>query len=331
MKRLRLCHAPTPIWHNPRLDALLGFELWVKRDDMTSGAAAGNKLRKLEYLLADAVAKGATCVVTCGGEQSNHARATAIAARELGLHAVLLLRVQDTSRAPLPVGNVLLDRLVGAELRAVSAEQYRDRARLLAKTAGELAARGHVPYVIPEGGSNGLGALGYVAAIDELAEQQARGELPDRLDLIGVACGSGGTAAGVALGLARQPGLARRAAAFAVCDDSAYFRRVVSDISAEARALDPSLEGLGPLDIHDEFKGPAYGRMTKDQLDFMLEVARVTGLLLEPTYTGKALYGLARLTPKPARALFVHTGGLPGLLAESELIAAASAPAASEP
>jgi D-cysteine desulfhydrase len=328
MKRLALCHTPTPIWHNRALDALLGFELWVKRDDMTSGAAAGNKIRKLEYLLADALAQGATAVITCGGAQSNHARATALLARELGLEPVLLLRTTDPASPPAPVGNLLLDRMVGADVRFITPLQYQEREQLMADVAAEFSARGLRAYVIPEGGSNGVGSFGYVTALEELAEQQATGDLPEGLQLLAFACGSGGTAAGIALGLTRFPTVARRAAAFAVCDDRAYFEAIVARIATEAHALDPSLDvasALATLDIYDQFKGPAYGVPSPEQLAFMVQVARVSGLVLEPTYTAKALFGLARLPQKPERALFLHTGGLPGLLAESELTAAASA------
>ncbi|HEY6080069.1 MAG TPA: pyridoxal-phosphate dependent enzyme [Polyangiaceae bacterium] len=328
MKRLDLCHTPTPVWHHDALDRLMGFELWVKRDDMTSGAAAGNKLRKLEYLLADALEQGADVVITCGGEQSNHARATAIAARELGLGSRLLLRTSTPLTPPADSGNLLLDRLVGAELELITPEQYRERATHLAAAAAELTRRGHRPYVIPEGGSNGLGALGYVRCVEELAEQQRAGRLPGSIDLLAVACGSGGTAAGVALGLGRYGGLAERAAAFAVCDDRSYFERVVEDIVGQARALDQALPAPGPLDIYDQYRGPAYGVASQEQLDFMLQVARCSGLLLEPSYTGKALFGLSQLPHKPRRALFVHSGGLPGLLAAPEVMAPAMARAA---
>jgi D-cysteine desulfhydrase len=323
MKRLALCHAPTPVWHHAALDALVGCEVWVKRDDMTAGAAAGNKLRKLEYLMADALARGATSVITCGGLQSNHARATALVARELGLSPVLLLRT-STPAAPLPLtGNVLLDRLVGADVRLITPEQYRQRAQLMAEVAAELSARGEVPYVIPEGGSNGLGCLGYVAAVEELFEQQAEGALPEGLELVALACGSGGTAAGVALGLGRCPAVAHQVAAFAVCDDRAYFEGTIDAIVTEARALDDTLPEPSAVQIYDEYRGPAYGVASDEQLAFVSRVARACGLLLDPTYTGKALFGLSRLRDKPARALFLHTGGLPGLLAEGEVMGAA--------
>lgn len=325
MKRVALCHTPTPIWHNRALDAWLGFELWVKRDDMTAGAAAGNKIRKLEYLMADALAHGATTVITCGGLQSNHARATALVARELGLQPVLFLRTNDPRVRPEPVGNLLLDRLVGADVRLITPDQYRDRQQLMHEAQSEFTARGQVAYVVPEGGSNGVGSFGYISAVEELADQQADSELPPDLDLIAFACGSGGTAAGIALGLARYPSVAARAAAFAVCDDRAYFEGVVGTIMAEAEGLDPTLsarEALALLDIHDQFKGPGYGVPSAEQLDFIVKVARTSGLVLDPTYTGKALFGLSQLRPR--RALFVHTGGLPGLLAESQLMAAAA-------
>jgi D-cysteine desulfhydrase len=218
---------------------------------------------------------------------------------------------------------LLLDRLVGAEIRLITPEQYRDREQLMAEAAEALATRGKRAYVIPEGGSNGIGSFGYIAAIEELFEQQATGELPTDIEVIAFACGSGGTAAGIALGLERFPSVAERAAAFAVCDDRAYFEAVVARIVAEAQALDEALGTPSSLDIYDEFKGPAYGVPGPEQLDFIGKVARVSGLVLDPVYTGKALFGLSRLPRKPRRALFVHTGGLPGLLAESDIMAAA--------
>ena len=168
--------------------------------------------------------------------------------------------------------------------------------------------------------------LGYIEAVEEISDQQTAGALPADLDVIAFACGSGGTAAGIALGLARFPKVAARAAAFAVCDDRAYFELTVARIAAEAQALDATLsasDALGVLDIYDAFKGPAYGVPSAQQLDFIVKVARSSGLVLDPTYTGKALFGLSQLSPRPRRALFVHTGGLPGLLAESQLMAAA--------
>jgi D-cysteine desulfhydrase len=323
LPKLALAHLPTPLFRSDALDRLMGTSVWVKRDDFTASGAAGNKIRKLEYLLADALARRATTLVTCGGQQSNHARATAILAAELGLRAVLLLRTTSPETPPPAVGNLLLDYLVGAEVRFITPEQYREREALLASVARELEARGESPYVIPEGGSNGLGSLGYVDAMGEVRKQldAGLGGGPAPFAAVAHACGSGGTAAGVALGAARH-GVATAALAFAVCDDRAYFDAVVARISQEAAALDASLDSRVRPTVYDAWKGPAYGLASDEQLDFFVEVAKKTGLLVDPVYTGKALFGLSRLSPKPERVLFLHTGGLPGLLAQSEVLAA---------
>ena len=221
-RKLALARTPTPIIRHDALDELVGAEVWVKRDDLTEGPAAGNKIRKLEYLLAEALDRGARVVVTCGALQSNHARATAILARQLGLRSVLLLRSQDPARARADRGNAFLDLLVGAELRGITPAQYRERDRLMAEVAREMAERGDSAYVIPEGGSSGLGALGYVDAMAEVRRQLDAGEAggPKGFDAVAHACGSGGTAAGVVLGAALH-GVAPTVLAMAVCDDRA--------------------------------------------------------------------------------------------------------------
>lgn len=311
--RIRLAHAPTPLWRSSALDALVGAQVWVKRDDMIAGAEAGNKLRKLEFLLADAKRQGADTVITCGAAQSNHARATALLARQLGLASSVLLRVRaDEDKAN--VGNLALMRAVGAQIEFISPEQYQERNALMAASARHLENLGKKVYVIPEGGSNGLGALGYVEAVRELAEQQRLGLCPEQFDSIVCACGSGGTAAGLALGVAKYGG-ASTVDAMAVCDDANYFRGVTQRIARESREWDPSLPAQLPLLIHDAYKGPAYGVMSPEQQAFLSDVIAKTGLVLDPVYTGKALYGLAHLEPRPRVVLFIHTGGLPGALA----------------
>jgi D-cysteine desulfhydrase len=148
---------------------------------------------------------------------------------------------------------------------------------------------------------------------------------PAPFDAIVHACGSGGTAAGIALG-AREWNVSERVHAMAVCDDITYFEAVIGRIIVEAEQLEPELDRAAEVVVHDRFKGPAYGVASDEQRRFIALVARKTGLMLDPVYTGKALFGLARLAPRPRRALFVHTGGLPGLLADPELMAAASPP-----
>ena len=351
LPRLHLVHGPTPIVHLAALDEIVGAEVWVKRDDATSGAESGNKIRKLEFLLADALQRGARAVVTCGGLQSNHARATALTCAQLGLRSILLLRVADPEKAraaPLALeGNVLLDRLAGADIRFVSPAEYRQRAGLLEQVRAESDDRGLPAYIIPEGGSNGLGSLGYVEAMREVRAQMDLGLAGEgAFDVVAHACGSGGTAAGVGLGAAHY-GVARETWAFAVCDDRAYFAQAIARIALESRGFMPELPelefvepelvapGAGPtagratssggarVIVDDRAKGPAYAQMNDAQKRFLVRVARATGLVLDPVYTGKALFGLAQAVERgeiagAARVLFLHTGGLPGLLAQGE-------------
>ncbi|WP_394850233.1 D-cysteine desulfhydrase family protein [Pendulispora brunnea] len=322
--RIPLVHAPTPIVRSKALSSMLGVELYIKRDDITGGAESGNKLRKLEYLLGDALERRTTCVLTCGGAQSNHARSTAIASAMLGLRSILFLRTGENPDALRRdyTGNVLLDRLAGAEIRPVSADEYRDRTRIMGEAAEALVEVGERPYVIPEGGSNGLGAFGYVEAMRETRMQLEHGIAGGAaaFDLVAHACGSGGTAAGVVLGAAEYE-VAHHVWTFAVCDDRAHFEQQIARVVAEARELEPSLSRLAPLTIDDSAKGPAYGVMSEEQRAFLIRVARTSGILLDPVYSGKALFGLAQAVargaiPRGARVLFIHTGGLPGLLAQ---------------
>jgi D-cysteine desulfhydrase len=318
-RRLCLAHLPTPLWHSAALDRMVGTEVWVKRDDMSSGAAAGNKIRKLEFLLFEAEDERATLILTCGAVQSNHARATALLAAERGMKTLLFLRAQDPA-APQPVtGNLMIDRMAGASVRFITPREYDDRNEVMAAAARDLEKTGERTYVIPEGGSNGLGALGYVEAMREVRSQLDANVAggPRAFAAVVHACGSGGTAAGVTLGAARY-GVADTTLAMAVCADRTYFEAVIDRIVAEARAIDASLTAASRLIVHDTWKGPAYGVATEEQMRFVVDVARQTGLVLDPVYTGKALFGLSRLDPKPARVLFIHTGGLPGLLAQSD-------------
>jgi D-cysteine desulfhydrase len=329
LPRIALVHGPTPVQKRRGLDQLLGVDLWIKRDDATGGAEAGNKIRKLEWLLGDAVARRADTVVTCGGLQSNHARATALVSASLGLACVLLLRVNDPLRTQLPRdGNVLLDRLAGADIRLISHDEYARRGAVMESVAIELRARGKRPYVVPEGGSNGLGALGYVECMREIAAQMGRGLAGGGapFDVVVHACGSGGTAAGVALG-ASQFNVAGSVRAMAVCDDAAYFETVIARIVSEARSWDRSLGEPAPLVVDDRAKGPAYAVSSLAQRETIVGVSRASGLVLDPVYCGKAMHGLKAAVERGdvargARVLFLHTGGLPGLLAQGETFGA---------
>lgn len=321
---LPLARSNTPLEHLDALSDELGVDLWVKRDDLTGSHLSGNKVRKLDFLLADAVAQGATHVITCGGVQSNHARATALAARPLGLTPILLLRTPTGSPDELPsppTGNVLLDRLAGATIVTISPEDYRNaRAERMATLAESLRQQGHRPYVVPEGGSNALGALGYVACAREINAQL--GDLGPA-DVVVAATGSGGTLAGLALGF-EDLGAKTRAVGFAVCDDAAYFSAIVDRLAADAQVFGLPVLSKDRYAVNDHYVGHGYARSTPHEIAFLAETLARHGLALDPVYTNKAFMGLLdtlRNAPgtltadgsPPRRVVFVHTGGIFGL------------------
>ncbi len=314
---LPLGRLDTPLEPLPAASARLGVEVWVKRDDLTGLGLSGNKVRKLRHLLAEARALGATCVITCGGIQSNHCRATAVAARIVGLRPVLLLRGTPPR---VPDGNLLLDHVLGAEIHWTSPEGYRQRGERMAEIAARLTARGERPHVIPEGGSNARGALGFVDAGRELTAQCAARSLA--FDTVVCAVGSGGTVAGLALA-----DLAPRVLGVAVCDDRATFRRRVQEIGLAAERFGLRLPPPGERwEIIEGFVGRGYALSTPDELRGLATVARESGLLLDPVYTGKAWAGLEAMGAAGAlgrRTLFWHTGGLFGLFGRGVEVAAA--------
>jgi D-cysteine desulfhydrase len=322
---LPLALRPTPLQPLPRLGEPLGIDLWIKRDDLSGCALTGNKVRKLEFLLAEAQAEGADTVLTCGAVTSNHARATAVAAASLGMGSRLLLRGRRPARAN---GNLLIDQLVGARIVFIDRRAWARRNGLLAEMAQEVRRGGGRPYVIPEGGSNAVGSLGYVEAAAEILEQAAAHGLDVRH--VVHATGSGGTTAGLAWGFARLGRPDVDVLGIAVCDDRARFDAVVRTI------LDEALErGHATADevararwrILDGYKGTGYAQVTDEELDEHLAVARTTGLIVDPVYSGKALRGLraearaGRLARPPASVVFLHTGGLFGWFQMPDLLA----------
>ncbi len=306
-----------------------GARIWLKRDDHTGSELMGNKVRKLEYLMAEAQAQDATHVITCGGEQSNHARATAFAATQLGMKSVLILRTDDPAHPPAPTGNILLDRLAGAELVWITRPAWRDRNRLLDEQAAKIRATGGRPYIVPEGGSNALGAWGYIRAMHELADDLRDIASPDHPVTVVYACGSGGTGAGLILG-AKLLGLAQkgiRVAGVNVCDDRAYFVDAIGRICAEAEARWqlPSVTAAD-IDIVDGHVGAGYARSRPEELATIRDLARSDGVVLDPVYTGKAFHGVVtELAAAPHRfgaaVAFIHTGGLFGLFASPDIAA----------
>jgi len=314
-KRIPLAQLPTPVRPARQLSAELGTELLWKRDDLTGSTLTGNKVRKLEFLIADAMEAEADTLLTCGGEQSNHCRATAVAAAELGLRTQLLLRTRDPKAPPATEANLLLDRLVGAEIRWLSHEDYRRRAQIFFEVEAALRAAGRRPYVIPEGGSNALGAWGYIRCVEELAAQ-----LPaDEAATLVYAAGSGGTGAGLILGV-KLLRLKWRVVGVNVCDDRDYFVRVIGALvedAIERYQLDVRF-ARSEIEIIDGYVGAGYARSQPAELASLCQVARKEGLVLDPVYTGKAFFGMAsELKRDPRRfgdrIVFLHTGGVFGL------------------
>jgi D-cysteine desulfhydrase len=320
-ERIELARAPTPLQPLQRSSEALGVDIWIKRDDLTGAELSGNKVRKLEFLLAEAVARGADTVITGGGEQSNHCRATALAATRLGLRSRLLLRTADPARPPAATGNILLDRLAGAELRWITRGEWARRAEMFADEADKVTRTGGTPYVIPEGGSNAVGAWGYVRAAEELA-----GDLdalpPARRTTIVFATGSGGTAAGLLLG-AKLLGFAGRGVTIAsvnVSDDREYFVATIGAICRDFDARFDAGAGVAEADIEivDGYVGRGYARSRPEELAAIRDLARRDAVILDPVYTGKAWYGIVQELACDRdrfgdRIVFVHTGGIFGL------------------
>lgn len=320
--RLDLVGAPTPLDKLERLSAQLGRELFVKRDDLTPLAMGGNKVRKLEYLAADALAAGADVLVTAGAIQSNHVRQTAALAARLGLGCLALLEnpIGTDDANYLGNGNRLLLDLFGTQVEAVA--NLDDADALLQDACERLRAQGRKPYLVPIGGSNALGALGYVRAGLELAEQVRAGGR--HFAAVVLASGSAGTHAGLALALAEA------------LPETPVIGVTVSRPDATQR---PKVEGLAqrtadllgrPLAAHfavhlwDAYFGPRYGEPNAGTLDAVRLLAATEGLLLDPVYTGKAMAGLldgvahGRFAEGPL--LFLHTGGAPALFAYPSLL-----------
>jgi D-cysteine desulfhydrase family pyridoxal phosphate-dependent enzyme len=315
-RRLSLAVLPTPLEPADRLGAALGMEpgaLWVKRDDLTGLGGGGNKARKLDYLCADALDKGADILVTGGGPQSNHVRMTAAAANHLGLDCAV---VMAGPRPETSTGNVLLIEILGADLAWTGFREGMDYDEIEAaidETADRLEAAGRRPYRMPIGGATAVGALGYVRAAAELREQASA--LFGAVELVVTAAGSGGTHAGLAAGLG-DLGLVLGVDVGARGDlDTAV------PAKAEAAAALAGLPApVGTVRVDHGRVGRGYGAPTEECRDALRLAARTEGLLLDPVYTGKALAGLmaarAEGSVGPAtRTVFLHTGGLPALFA----------------
>jgi L-cysteate sulfo-lyase len=327
--RVKICHAPTPLEFLPRLTRLLGGpQIWIKRDDCTGLALGGNKNRKLEFLLGEALARGADTLVTPGAVQSNHVRQTAAAARKFGLRAVGVLeqRVATNDANYLGNGNVLLDRLLGMrfEYRPAGA----DMQQAIEEVGEKLRAEGAKPYLIPGGGSNPTGALGYAAVALELLAQA--NDLGLRIDRVVHATGSAGTQAGLVAGFETLNagisvlGIGVRAPR---AEQEAAVHRL-----AEATAAKLGLRGgiaRDRVEANCDYVGEGYGIPTPGMAEAVRLLAEQEGIFLDPVYSGKAMAGLIDLIRRGSfrsdeNVVFVHTGGQAGLFAYQDYLARSS-------
>lgn len=315
LPRVPLCHLPTPLEEMPALTrALGGPRLLIKRDDCTGLATGGNKARKLEFLVGAAREAGADTLVTEGGAQSNHCRQTAAAAARAGLGCVLVL---SRGRHGGPTGNLLLDELLGA--RVVWVDSGAERPPAMERVAAELRAQGRRSYLIPTGGSTGVGALGYVLALHELEAQATAMRVG--VDALVFASGSGGTHGGLVAGArllhsrARQIGISDgepRASLLALVG------RVVREVG-EVLGV-PLSVAPDEIEVRDDYAREGYGVPNAGMVEAVRLVARTEGIVLDPVYSGKAMAGLIDLVrrgelTRGQTVVFLHTGGHAGLFA----------------
>ena len=328
MKKLALANLPTKIQRLSRWSDECGKNIYVKRDDQTGSEWSGNKIRKLEFAVQEALEQGCNLLITCGGIQSNHCRATVAVAAHLGLKAAVLLRI---SEEPPVEGNYFLDRLMGADVRFCTRDEYRDhRGDIMQEMADGYTAQGYKPYIIPEGASFGVGVLGYYFAMKEIVAQEK--EMGVRFDTVLVATGSGGTLAGLQLANLIH-GYGKRVIGVCVCDDAAYFQDIAARISRdalpylvaqgeiseqEASRWAASLKP-GDFEFFEEYVGIGYALSRPEELEHIRRMARLEGTVFDPVYTGKATFGMVNELKEGGRLrsseniLFIHTGGLYGL------------------
>ena len=314
--RVRFAHLPTPLEQAPRLSEALGVDIWIKRDDCTGLAGGGNKTRKLEFLVGAALDDECDTLVTQGAVQSNHVRQTAAAAAACGLACEVILEERTGSKAEDYVGNgnVLLDKLFGAAIRFVPGGT--DMTAELEKTADDVRERGGRPYVIPGGGSNGIGALGYVDCAREIVVQADEYDL--EIDRVVTATGSAGTHAGLVAGMAVM-GADIPVLGIGVRAPKAKQEENVLKLARETAALlgrpEAVTEAMVVADC--DYVGEGYGLVDAGVVEALRIAARTDGLILDPVYTGKAMKGLIALARagvlQGETVVFIHTGGAQGL------------------
>ncbi len=309
-KKLNIANLPTPL---QRIE-FEGSKFYVKRDDLTEIALSGNKIRKLEYLLLDAKKQGADYIFTCGGEQSNFARATAIAAAMQGIKTRLFLWGRENTK---PTGNLFLDKLVNAEIEYLTREQYDNVDEIMSRRAKEFKRKRKKVYIFREGGSSALGIWGYVNFVKELLEnKQLRG-----VKGILAAAGSGGTAAGLVIGSAVY-GVPLKVFAVTVLHSKKFLTERIERLAEEFTRefnLRKKID-LSSLEILEGYSEEGYKNITDEKIQLIKKFFNSTGILLDPAYTGKAFYAYNEifLKNKKTNIMFLHSGGVFGVFGKTK-------------
>ncbi|MEO0129815.1 MAG: D-cysteine desulfhydrase family protein [candidate division WOR-3 bacterium] len=301
---------PTPI---EELKGLCKPKLFLKRDDLNGLLVSGNKIRKLEYFIADAKNKKCDTIITCGAVQSNHCRTAIAICKTFGYDCHLFLR---TNNKPEFTGNLLLDTLLGAKIKFITPEEYKNRDEIMKEYAKKL--KGKKTYIIPEGGSNEIGALGYIDCMKEMADFVKK----ERIDAVYCAVGSGGTYAGLLLGKKLMK-INIDLNGVIICDTVEYFTNKIMDICEKAiDRFNLKIKIQSPdITLIDGFVGDGYGIPYPEEIEIIKMLAK-KGVILEPVYTGKAFYGMVKDLEKKKykKVIFIHTGGIFSIFAYNEVL-----------
>ncbi|PAB60579.1 D-cysteine desulfhydrase family protein [Anaeromicrobium sediminis] len=322
-EKLSLGNLPTKIEPLEKLSKVIGGpNIYIKRDDQTGLEVSGNKVRKLEFAVKEAIDRGCDTLITCGGVQSNHCRATAAVAAKLGLKCYLVLRGNEEEDLD---GNYFLDRLLGAKIKFISKEEYQyDREEIIDNLKKKLENNGYKPYIIPMGASNGIGNFGYFNCMKEIEQQEK--ELGIEFDAVVATVGSGSTYGGLLL-YNKYKNRDSKVYGINICDNAYHFKKVIKEIIDESLEYVEEQIDISEEDINiiDGYAGLGYAISQDEELEFIKYLARLEGVILDPVYTGKAMYGLAKEIKdgnlgEHKNILFIHTGGLFGLFPKRNMM-----------
>lgn len=323
LPKVSLGYYPTPFEELKRLSKELnGPRIWIKRDDLTGLGFGGSKTRSLENLIGQALHTGADTVITCGPVMSNHARLTAAAARRVGLSCVLVLK--GDAHSPDIQGNLLLEKILGAEIVFSDVETLAELEPVMEEAAENAKKKGKKPYIIPGGGYSPIGSAGYIGLVEELLQQADENRI--KIDAVIFASGSGCIQSGLIVGNAVLNADMQIIGLTINRDKEVLADRIRQDVKRTFSLLDLNMK-VNPeqITVLDDYRGPVYGVPTPEGMKAIKYLAELEGVILDPCYTGKAMAGTLHLAQKKFRAgeniVFIHTGGSPGVFAYSKFFA----------